>query len=338
MLRVISSKVFVDFRRTMASVGRYVGTTKRGLTKEFSVPVPWGEIVGKTWGDEKNPPIICLHGWLDNCNTFDKLIPLLPQDFYYVTFDVPGHGLSSHFPKGSFYFTAAYSSVLKRVIDHFKYDNVSIMGHSMGANIATYFGAIYPEIVSRIIAIDTAGIWFRQKEDLITGLRSCIDTHLAFETAEPRPEKEYTYEQAKERLRAANKNLNDESVEILLERGMRELDNGNFIFRRDIRHLFKDPLERGFETSLTIAEGLKADIFFVWAKKGLYKIIKERYPDIAEVHKAFQKNTKSFSYVEIAGNHHLHLCTPEESAKHITEFLRNHPVQKEGENGNGSNL
>lgn len=44
-----------------------------------------------------------VHGWNDNAGTFDKLIPMLPQDLYIVAVDMPGHGLSSHLPPGITY-------------------------------------------------------------------------------------------------------------------------------------------------------------------------------------------------------------------------------------------
>lgn len=46
---------------------------------ELSVPVPWGEIRGKIWGPDHGHPVLCVHGWADNCGTFNTLIPLLPK-------------------------------------------------------------------------------------------------------------------------------------------------------------------------------------------------------------------------------------------------------------------
>lgn len=49
------------------------------LVSELSIPVPWGEIRGKTWGPEHGHPVLCLHGWADNCGSFNTLIPFLPK-------------------------------------------------------------------------------------------------------------------------------------------------------------------------------------------------------------------------------------------------------------------
>ena len=50
-----------------------------GITKEVEIPVPWGKVAAKVYGRSKNPPVLCIHGWLDNCNSFDGLIPLLQK-------------------------------------------------------------------------------------------------------------------------------------------------------------------------------------------------------------------------------------------------------------------
>ena len=42
--------------------------------------------------------IVCLHGWLDNANSFATLAPLLATQFNMrvIGIDLPGHGKSSH--------------------------------------------------------------------------------------------------------------------------------------------------------------------------------------------------------------------------------------------------
>ena len=49
---------------------------------DLSIPVPWGFIAAKTLGSPKSFPVLCLHGWQDNLNTFDAIIPFLPKGSY----------------------------------------------------------------------------------------------------------------------------------------------------------------------------------------------------------------------------------------------------------------
>lgn len=58
---------------------------------------------GKEWGNSDGEPWIALHGWLDNCGSFDTLIPYFPAHHRVIAIDIPGHGLSSHMPPGKKY-------------------------------------------------------------------------------------------------------------------------------------------------------------------------------------------------------------------------------------------
>ena len=46
-----------------------------------------------------------LHGFSDNCGSFDRLLPLFPQNQHMIAIDIPGHGFSSHLrPNDSYHF------------------------------------------------------------------------------------------------------------------------------------------------------------------------------------------------------------------------------------------
>ncbi|MEE6517181.1 hypothetical protein FKM82_027230, partial [Ascaphus truei] len=86
------------------------------LLKELRFAVPWGQLAAKAWGPQEGRPVLCLHGWLDNANTFDRLIPLLPQACHYVALDFSGHGMSSHRPPGVRYEHLDYVTDVHRAV------------------------------------------------------------------------------------------------------------------------------------------------------------------------------------------------------------------------------
>jgi len=81
---------------------------------------------GKWWGPSEVQPILALHGRQDNAGSFDTLMPLLSDDVSILCLDMPGHGLSSHYPKSQFYYVYWDGVIfLRRIIKHFKWNKVS---------------------------------------------------------------------------------------------------------------------------------------------------------------------------------------------------------------------
>lgn len=81
---------------------------------------------GKWWGPKEIQPILTLHGRQDNAGSFDTLVPLMPNDVSVLCLDMPGHGLSSHYPKGqSYYVHWDGVTLLRRIVKHFKWTKVS---------------------------------------------------------------------------------------------------------------------------------------------------------------------------------------------------------------------
>jgi pimeloyl-ACP methyl ester carboxylesterase len=82
--------------------------------------------IGIWWGPSDVQPIIALHGWQDNAGTFWNLSPLLSKDVSILSIDLPGHGQSSHFPQGQFYYIFWEGIIIiHRIVKHYKLDKVS---------------------------------------------------------------------------------------------------------------------------------------------------------------------------------------------------------------------
>ncbi|KAK7929991.1 hypothetical protein WMY93_006386 [Mugilogobius chulae] len=244
---------------------------KQAVT-ELSVPVPWGEIRGKVWGPEHGRPVLCLHGWADNCGTFNKLIPLLPKECRYVALDLAGHGLSSHRPAGVFYSFPSYVADVRRVVNALQWDRFSIIGHSMGGNIAGMYSALYPEMVDAIVLLDSYGFLPTDLKAVPKIMKEGIDGLLQFEQKSgDKKEKIYTYDEAAKRLSEANPTLSKESVDILLERGVVKNDKG-FVFSRDFRINLKNIARLSVEQSLEMLSRIQASVLVVLAEEGFEKL------------------------------------------------------------------
>ena len=71
-----------------------------------------------------------------------------------------GHGFSSHYPEGMSYKASDALVVLKRLQTHFGWEegSMALMGHSMGAAIASMFAGVFPKLVERLVLIDLIGM------------------------------------------------------------------------------------------------------------------------------------------------------------------------------------
>jgi len=126
----------------MAVTATTVARAARAEVRRVSFALPNNlTVTGKeaSWATP-NPKhrVLCVHGWMDNCGTWDRLLPLLPTDSHYVMIDLPGHGKSSMLPAYSF---VDYCRCIHDVLRTLGWDKYTLMGHSMGAGIM-YVGSV----------------------------------------------------------------------------------------------------------------------------------------------------------------------------------------------------
>ncbi|XP_054459845.1 serine hydrolase-like protein [Anoplopoma fimbria] len=287
---------------------------------ELSIPVPWGQIKGKVWGPDHGRPVLCLHGWADNCGTFNTLIPLLPNECRYVAVDLSGHGWSSHRSPGVFYSFPEYVMDVRRVVDALHWSQFSIIGHSMGGNIAGMFSALYPEMVDAVVLLDSYGFLPTDLKEMIKVMRQGMDQMVEFYKQTEDKKRVYTYEKAVERLSAANPTLSEQSVHILLERGLVQVEGG-MVFTRDFRINLKNIVRISLEQGLELQSRIKAPVLVVLAEDGFEKLLSGQDKKIASAIVQAYKDRKH-TVVTVPGDHHVHLNQPEVVAPLVSDFLQ----------------
>lgn len=127
------------------------------VAKEVSFEINDLTYAAKLWGDDSGHPVIALHGWLDNANSFDRIIPCVPG-LNVCALDLAGHGRSGHRPGwGQYYFYDHVYDVLE-VAKALGWTKFSLLGHSMGAHVAMVAAALMPEQVDKLFLIDGFGV------------------------------------------------------------------------------------------------------------------------------------------------------------------------------------
>uniref|UniRef100_A0A6J0T4K0 Serine hydrolase-like protein 2 isoform X1 n=1 Tax=Pogona vitticeps TaxID=103695 RepID=A0A6J0T4K0_9SAUR len=296
-----------------------------GTVSELQFLVPWGHIAAKAWGSPKGRPVLCLHGWLDNANTFNKLIPLLPRDCYYMAIDLGGHGLSSHRPVGSLYYLMDYVGDVRRVTAALKWNRFTLMGHSMGGTVAGMFSCVFPELVEKLILVESYGFYpaAKESEKILLFKRAMIEHLLKTEANSLLSPKVYTPEAALQRLLEANRSLTEESGKILLERGTAEVPGG-LVFTRDLRIHMNVYGYTSADEPVNYLRKIQADILMIISQNGLFKKDSDvfRADFFMRIHQGYKTFLKEhFNLVSVPGNHYVHLNEPEVVAGIISTFL-----------------
>jgi pimeloyl-ACP methyl ester carboxylesterase len=114
-------------------------------------------LTAHVWGDADAPPLLALHGWLDNAGSYAYLAPILAQHWRVIALELPGHGHSGHLPAGASYHYLDYVSAVLTAIDALQLERYLLLGHSLGAGIASLVAAATPQRIDRLCLIEGLG-------------------------------------------------------------------------------------------------------------------------------------------------------------------------------------
>lgn len=126
--------------------------------KNIHIPLDGLDLTALVHGPDAGRPLLALHGWLDNGASFTPLAAALPERRV-IALDLPGHGRSAHLPSGPYVqynFTGSVPIVLAAA-DALGLERFDLLGHSMGAGIASLLAAAAPERVRRLALIEGFG-------------------------------------------------------------------------------------------------------------------------------------------------------------------------------------
>src|SRR5579859_4588649 len=102
-------------------------------------------------GPVHRPLVVLTHGATVDHHTFDVQLPVLSQHYRVLTWDVRGHGLSQ--PIGKAFSIRAAVEDLLAILDQLGEQEVSLVGQSMGGNIAQELLFLHPERVKALVAM-----------------------------------------------------------------------------------------------------------------------------------------------------------------------------------------
>jgi pimeloyl-ACP methyl ester carboxylesterase len=109
------------------------------------------------WGPDAPAPLVLLHGWTDTAATFQFLVDAFAAEHAIVALDWRGFGDSAwtHAPYWFPDYLADLDALLEAVSPGAP---ATLIGHSMGGNVAALYGGIRPERVRAVVNLEGFGL------------------------------------------------------------------------------------------------------------------------------------------------------------------------------------
>jgi len=277
--------------------------------RELTLRLPHLELAALAWGDESLPPLLAVHGWLDNAASFSALAPLLAERFHVVALDWPGHGRSQHRPRGSWYHYVDYADELAGALRVLGWERCHLLGHSLGGAVASIFAAVFPQRVQRLLLIEALGPLASQPEKALDNLRSAYTQREGFHEKSLR-----VFASLEEAVaaRATAGAMTAEAARVLVERGINRVEGG-WSWSSDARLTLASPL-RFSETQIMAAlRGIAAPTLLVLAEPAQNYLA----PELMDTRAAC---VDDIQVLRLPGHHHLHLENPIPVAQAILDF------------------
>jgi pimeloyl-ACP methyl ester carboxylesterase len=130
------------------------------------------------WDGDASRTVVILHGYLDHARSFAGLGADLARDGRAVfALDARGHGESDWAPRGGYYHFNDYVADLAHAVDALvgPSGSLSLVGHSMGGNLATMFAGAFPERVRALALGEGVGIPEMSADVVPVRLRRWLD-------------------------------------------------------------------------------------------------------------------------------------------------------------------
>lgn len=275
----------------------------------FEIELPYGRIAGLRGGQQGGIPVLALHGWLDNAASFVPLSAHLPS-LDLVIPDLPGHGQSMHLPVGAEYTAGTAINTLLDLVDALGWERFSLLGHSMGAGIASLMAVSVPHRVERLVAIEALGALSETVERTAERWREAIAASRALSGKSLRVFPDIT---VAIRARMKANQLSEPAARLLVERGVKPVEGGH-VWSSDPRLTLPTPQRLSEAQIEHLVAGIECPTQVIYADPP-----QSYFPEPLRSRRAALLPHGSLQVIE--GTHHLHMEDPASVAAAIGDFF-----------------
>jgi pimeloyl-ACP methyl ester carboxylesterase len=252
------------------------------------------QLAAKEWGEPSGMPVIALHGWLDNANSFDQMLPYL-NDMHVIAVDMAGHSCSGDRSADSGYDIWQDIADVLAISEQMGWSRVALLGHSRGAIVAALVAGTFPDLVSQCLLIDSYFPIPHKPANAATQLAKAITDRKRFQTIQPSAFNSFD-DAVKARVNGFVP-LQKQAATILANRGVVEI-NGKFSWRNDQRLKATSMVTFTKDQCESFFTAIKCPIMLIQAQSGLLQ---------GPIQPQLQEWVPHIEVVSIDGSHHLHL-------------------------------
>ncbi len=252
--------------------------------------------------------ILCLHGWLDNANSFAPLLPHLANADV-VALDLPGHGHSGHHAEAAAYSPAHTAHWVLQAAQALGWNRFHLLGHSRGGCVAPFCAVAASDMVESVIMIDAAGPQAEPAEQLPERLPRF---HRELSTLNNSFSRKFdSIEQAMQSRLRANK-MTVASARLIVERQLLRSNSG-YEWRFDQKLRVPSASYLTEEQVQSVLHAMVCPVLCILAAEGYILNRPETGARLEQI--------QHLTSATLPGNHHLHTDNPLPVAAEINRFL-----------------
>lgn len=259
--------------------------------EEIRLSLPHIELAAHLFGPQDGQPVIALHGWLDNANSFARLAPKL-RGLRILALDMAGHGHSDHRPPGAGYSLPDYAHDVLQVAQQMGWEKFSLLGHSLGAIVSVILAGALPDRINRLALIDGLIPPLGEPESAAERMGAVLQAQLTVSS-----KRKPVYADMDRAVEARMKGVvavSREAAELLAQRGLMPVPGG-YTWRSDSRLTLASPTRLTRAQALSFVNAVRCPAQLVVAGEGTLARNRELLGSVP------------FQVAVLPGGHHLHL-------------------------------
>ncbi len=272
------------------------------------LPVRGVDYCVNEWGASDAPLFFYLHGWADTGSSFQLVVDALASGWRIVAPDWRGFGRTRH--RSEAYWFLDYLADLHEILQHYSpAAPVSLVGHSMGGNVAALYAGTMPERVSAVVNIEGFGLSDTDPVDAPKCYRSWLEASQRSPEFSTYP----SFDNLAERIQKRNPGLSMAAAGFVAREWASECD-GRIQLRADPNHKLPNPILYRRAEAEACWRNISARMLLVSGDRSPF------VADLGDIDDLPFPNCRSAT---IAGvGHMVHFEAPGRLARQIEQFLK----------------